>query len=76
MTKATLIIRIGRHERSRIPIRIDDLAAVADRIAPHISRLCWEAPVAVLVEMPDGRVRIVGRYPQGTVFVGGTGDAA
>jgi len=57
--------------RARIPIIIDDLAAVADRIAPHITSLAWRAPVAVLVEMPDGRVRIVGRYPQGTVFVGG-----
>ena len=76
MRTATLIIRIGRREGLRMPILIDDLAAVADRIAPHISRLCWEAPVAVLIEMPDGRVRIVGRYPQGTVFVGGTGEAA
>jgi len=76
MQHATLVIRIGRRERSRMPIIIDDLAAVADRIAPHISRLCWEAPVAVLIEMPDGVTRVVGRYPRGTVFVGGTGDAA
>jgi len=77
MQRATLIIRIGRRERSRRQVLVDDLVALVECIAPHIPLIIEQerAPVTVLVELPSGVTLIIGRYPQGTVFVGG-GEAA
>ena len=71
-----LAIRVGRHERLRVPIMIDTLQETGALLDRYLRGIVWEGPATVLVEMPSGVTHIVGRYPAGTVFLNDTDGSA
>src|SRR5262249_34722977 len=54
-----LAIRIGRRERLRLPVSIDDLPVLGDRLAEQMPILTQHGRVAVIVDTADGISHIV-----------------